>query len=75
VKKGELTVEQGKALNEELSRKAKEVIDGTSDDALKAKMEAMSPDQRAAYAAKVAKMAADIEAETVKVEVKDADAE
>ena len=30
VKKGELTVEQGKALNEELSRKAKEVIDGTS---------------------------------------------
>ena len=36
VKKGELTVEQGKALNEELSRKAKEVIDGSSDDALKA---------------------------------------
>lgn len=75
VKKGELTVEQGKALNVELSRKAKEVIDGTSDDALKARMAAMSPDERAAYAAKVAKVAADMEAEAVKVEVEDTDAE
>ena len=71
VKKGELTVEQGKALDEELSRKAKEVIDGTSDDALKARMKSMTPEERAAYAAKVAKMAADIEAETVEVEVED----
>ena len=31
----------------------------------------MTPEERAAYAAKVAKMAADIEAETVEVEVED----
>ena len=71
VKKGELTVQQGKSLNQELSRKAKEVIDGTSDDALKARMKSMTPEERAAAAAKVAKMAADIEAETVEVEVED----
>ena len=43
VKKGELTVAQGKAINEELTRKAKEVVGDTSDAALRAKMEAMTP--------------------------------
>lgn len=64
VAKGELTVEQGKTLNEELSRKAKEVMDDTSDAALRTKLQTMSPEEREAYAAKVAKMSADLNAET-----------
>ena len=72
VKKGELTVEQGKTLNKELTRKAKEVIDGTADNALRARLEAMTAEERAAYAAKVAQMASDIDAAAVKVEVEEA---
>ena len=72
VKKGELTVEQGKTLNQELTRKAKEVIDGTADKALRSRLEAMTPEERAAYAAKVAEMSAEIDAQTVKVDVEDA---
>ena len=72
VKKGELTVEQGKTLNQELTRKAKEVIDGAGDSALRARLESMTPEERAAYAAKVAQMSADIDAAAVKVEVEDA---
>lgn len=71
VKKGELTVAQGKALNEELTRKAKEVMNGTTDEALKSKMQAMTPEERAAYAEKVAKIAKDLEADTIEVEVKE----
>ena len=71
VKKGELTVQQGKALNEELTRKAKEVLNGTTDDALKAKMSAMTPEERAAYAEKVAQMAKDLDATTVEVEAEE----
>ena len=48
VKKGELTVEQGKTLNQELTRKAREVIDGTADKALRSRLEAMTPEERAA---------------------------
>ncbi len=67
VKKGELTVEQGKALNAELTRKAKEAFDstvnGATDAALRAKLEGMTPEERAAYAQKVADMSAAIDAE------------
>lgn len=70
VKKGELTVEQGKALNSELTRKAKEAFDstvsGASDAALRAKLEGMTPEERAAYAEKIVSMSADIEASKVK---------
>ncbi len=73
VKKGELTVQQGKDLNAELTRKVKETFDSTvtsaSDAALRAKLEVMTPEERAAYAAKVAEVAAQIEADKVKVEV------
>lgn len=66
VKKGELTVEQGRAINAELTRKAKEAFDstvsGATDAALRAKLEGMTPEERAAYAKKVADMSADIEA-------------
>ena len=74
VKKGELTVEQGKTLNQELTRKAREVIDGTADKALRSRLEAMSPEERAAYAEKVAQRSADIDAASVKVEVDEGDA-
>ena len=71
VKKGELTVQQGKSLNQELSRKAKEPAQETTDGALRAFLEALSDEDRAAYAAKVAQMAADIEAAKVTVDVED----
>lgn len=71
VKKGELTVRQGKSLNQELSRKAKEAAQETTDGALRAFLEALSDEDRAAYAAKVAQMAADIEAAKVTVDVED----
>lgn len=71
VKKGELTIQQGKSLNQELSRKAKEAAQETTDGALRAFLEALSDEDRAAYAAKVAQMAADIEAAKVTVDVED----
>lgn len=73
VKKGELTVQQGKDLNAELTRKAREAFDSTvnsaSDAALRAKLETMTPEEREAYAAKVADIAAQIAAEKTEVEV------
>lgn len=71
VKKGELTVQQGKSLNQELSRKAKEAARETTDGALRTFLEALSDEDRAAYAAKVAQMTADIEAAKVTVDVED----
>ena len=71
VKKGELTVEQGKTLNQELTRKAKEVVENTSDNALRMRLSAMSAEERAAYAEKVAKMTAELDAEAVKVDVEE----
>lgn len=71
VKKGELTVQQGKSLNQELSRKAKEAAQETTDGALRAFLEALSDEDRAAYAAKVAQMTADIQAAKVTVDVED----
>lgn len=71
VKKGELTVQQGKSLNQELSRKAKEAAQETTDTALRAFLEVLSDEDRAAYAAKVTQMTADIEAAKVTVDVKD----
>lgn len=73
VKKGELTVEQGKTLNEELTHKVKEAVDDSADKVLRARLESMTPEERAAFAAKVAEMSADIEAASVKVEVEGAD--
>ena len=71
VKKGELTVQQGKSLNQELSRKAKEAAQETTDTALRTFLEALSDEDRAAYAAKVAQMAADIKAAKVTVDVEE----
>ncbi len=72
VKKGELTVEQGKTVNEELKHKFKDAASSASDAALKARMSAMSPEERAQWIAKAQKIASDLEAETIHVEVADA---
>ena len=69
VEKGELTVQQGKALNEELTCKARQTASDGADALLRARLSAMTPEERAAYAQKVAKVAADLDAEPVTVEV------
>lgn len=66
VKKGELTVEQGKALNEELTRKASATMSDSEDTLLRARLRTMSAEDRAAYARKVAEAAAAVDAEEAK---------
>lgn len=68
VRKGELTVEQGKELNDELSRKAAKAASDTQDNILRTRLQNMSSDERAAYAKKVADMAAAIDAEAITVD-------
>lgn len=72
VKKGELTVEQGKELNSELTRKAREAAGTAEEAALKAKLKNMTAEQRAAWIAKVSKLADDFDAEPIEVEVEEA---
>lgn len=69
VEKGELTVQQGKALNEELTCKARQTASDGADALLRARLSAMTPEERSTYAQKVAKVAADLDAEPVTVEV------
>ena len=69
VKKGELTVEQGKILNEELTRKATKAANETQDSLLRIYLEGMSPEERAAYAKRVSELANDIDSGTTTVEV------
>lgn len=59
VNQGEITVEQGKSLNEELKHKVEASAAGIQDDVLAAYMAAMTPEQREAFAKKVAEYAAD----------------
>ena len=73
VKKGEMTVEQGKAINEELHRKVSEAAADSSDAALKEKLKGMTPEERAAWVKKAQQYADDLDAETVEVEAEDAD--
>jgi polyhydroxyalkanoate synthesis regulator phasin len=68
VKKGELTVEQGKTLNEELSRKAAKAASDTQDSFLRTRLAGMTPEERAAYVKKVADIASDIESKATTVE-------
>ncbi len=71
VKKGEAAVGEGKAINEELTRKATKTANDAQDTLLRVHLESMTAEERAAYAKKVADMAADIDekATTVEVEV------
>ena len=51
-----------------------EVVENTSDGALRARLSAMTPEERAAFAEKVAAMSAEMDAASVKVDVEDAGA-
>lgn len=77
VKKGELTVEQGKDLNEELTRKAAKAATDTHESFIRSRMESMTAEERAAYAKRVADIAQEIDerATTVDAEVEDAEGE
>ncbi|MEY8436902.1 phasin family protein [Atopobiaceae bacterium 24-176] len=61
VKKGELTVQQGKVVNEELSQKAAGVVNETTEALIKNHLKSMTPEQRAEFVASVRSMADDIE--------------
>ena len=52
ISKGELTVDQGKQINTELKHKAEDVAQTMRYDALEARMAVMTPEERAAFAAK-----------------------
>lgn len=57
IEKGEITVEQGKQLNTELQHKAADTFAQVRDDALQAQLQAMTPEQRADFVAKVTELA------------------
>ena len=57
VDKGEITLDQGRALNEELRRKAGDATKGVRESALEATMKTMSPEERELFAAKAAEYA------------------
>lgn len=62
IARGELSVEQGKEINQELQHKAEEAFAKARTDALEQAMAAMTPEERAAFAAKAAEIAAKDEA-------------
>lgn len=74
VKKGELTVEEGKALNEELRHHASKVGSDASDAILRAKLKSMTTEERAAWLANAQSIADDIDAAPAKVPVEDGSA-
>ena len=57
ISKGELTVDQGKQINSELKHKANDVAKNMRYDVLQASMAAMTPEERAEFAAKAAELA------------------
>ena len=69
IAKGELTVDQGKEINSELKHKAEETAATVRYDMLEARMAAMTPEQRAEFAAKAAEFAAKAEAQSADAEV------
>lgn len=69
VEKGELTVKQGQALNEELTRKAKDCMNESTDIRLRTKFENMTQVERAEYAQKVAQMAKEVDEKTKSVTI------
>ena len=75
IAKGELTVDQGKQINSELTRKVGEAATNVQYDVLKARMKAMSPEERTAFAAKAAELAETINAEAQQKEAEDGAAE
>lgn len=57
IAKGEMTVDQGKQINTELKHKVEEAATAARYDLLEARMAAMTPDERAAFAKKAVEFA------------------
>lgn len=76
ISKGELTVDQGKQINTELKHKAEDMAASVRYDVLEARMAAMTPEERATFAAKAAEIAekANAAAAAPEAEVGDASA-
>lgn len=72
IAKGELTVDQGKEINTELKHKAEDAVSAMRYDMLEARMAAMTPEERAEFAAKAAEFAAKADSRPADVEVGDA---
>ena len=62
VKKGELTVDQGKDLNSELTVKAQQAVSDAQDTILKARLAGMTPEERAAFVDRARELASDMDA-------------
>lgn len=68
IAKGEITLDQGRELNEELQRKATETTSNLRDSALEARLKAMTPEQRDDFVKRAAEIAkAQNEADASKV--------
>ena len=75
VKKGEQALEQGKVLNEELTRKVKETTGEVSDEVLRSRFRGMTPEERAAWIANAQKISEDLEVQETEAEAEDAEVE
>lgn len=73
VRKGELTVEQGKSLNEELSRKVRETTASATDEVLRSKFRTMTVEERAEWIARAQRISDDLEVEDAEYEVAEED--
>ena len=73
VRKGELTVEQGKSLNEELGRKVRETKESATDEVLRSTFRTMTAEERDAWIARAQKVADDLEVEDAEYEVTEED--
>lgn len=60
VKKGELTVQQGKVINEELSQKANDAVSETMKSTMKSHLKNMTPEQRQQFVAAMQEMIEDV---------------
>lgn len=74
ISKGELTVDQGKQINTELKHKAEDVAQNVRYDVLEARMAVMTPEDRAAFAAKAAEIAEQANAKAAAPEAEVGDA-
>lgn len=67
IAKGEITVEQGRQLNEELKHQAVSATSTLREESIAAQMSAMTAEERDAFAAKVSAMAAEANAKDAQV--------
>ena len=84
IEKGNITVEQGKDINQELQHKAAETISKVREETVAQALKTMSPEEREEFAATVSRLVAEsnaatetegVETETEASEAVDADAE